>query len=272
MAKLTIIGNANPVIGKLEMYTISDFNDWLSLNNTSFKPPLKVPKIEWGIMVQLKNGWVRAEKNNKDGKTVPYTFGQKSLTYKGIKIVVQKGEDKGELIIHPQRAKESKITKVELLDGNVPKGYGKQIFLKVLDKETFLAHYKKYSKLYPKLEYETIGSFSKDNDIILHYAHLRKIYVKKGWIISNVDIPIGETGVSGVIQGGKPDGTCAPHLHFEIRNMNKERINPGFFINFNSYDTMSDAEKKLQQSTAKNGKIKEFSGAKDTYKTEKDYE
>jgi murein DD-endopeptidase MepM/ murein hydrolase activator NlpD len=157
-------------------------------------------------------------------------------------------------------------------DGNVPKGYGKQIFLKVLDKETFLAHYKKYSKLYPKLEYETIGSFSKDNDIILHYAHLRKIYVKKGWIISNVDIPIGETGVSGVIQGGKPDGTCAPHLHFEIRNMNKERINPGFFINFNSYDTMSDAEKKLQQSTAKNGKIKEFSGAKDTYKTEKDYE
>lgn len=157
-------------------------------------------------------------------------------------------------------------------DGNVPKGYGKQIFLKVIDKETFLEHYEKYTKLYPNLEYETIGNFSKDNDIILHYAHLRKIYVKKGWIITNVNIPIGETGVSGVIQGGKPDGTCAPHLYFEIRNMNKERINPGFFINFKSYNTMSDSEKKFQQTTARDGKIKEFSGVSDIYKTEQDYE
>ncbi|MGE8432162.1 M23 family metallopeptidase [Chryseobacterium joostei] len=157
-------------------------------------------------------------------------------------------------------------------DGNVPKGYGKQIFLKVLDKETFLEHYQKYSKLYPKLEYETIGSFSKENDIILHYAHLRKIYVKKGWIITNVNIPIGETGVSGVIQDGKPNGTCAPHLHFEIRNLNKERINPGFFIQYKNYDTMTNGERTLQQSTAKNGKIKEFEGNTDVYKNESDYE
>lgn len=159
-----------------------------------------------------------------------------------------------------------------ITDGNIPKGYGKQIFLKVIDKKTFLEHYKKYTKLYPNLEYEIIGSFSKDNDIILHYAHLRKIYVKKGWIITNVDIPIGETGVSGVIQGGKPDGTCAPHLHFEIRNMNKERINPGFFINFKGYNTMSDSEKQLQQAVARNGKIKEFLGVSDIYKNEQDYE
>ncbi|MDR6464969.1 M23 family metallopeptidase [Chryseobacterium sediminis] len=159
-----------------------------------------------------------------------------------------------------------------ITDGNVPKGYGKQIFLKVLDKEAFLAHYQKYSKLYSGLEYETIGSFSKENDIILHYAHLRKIYVKKGWIISNINVPIGETGVSGVIQGGKPNGTCAPHLHFEIRNLNKERINPGFFIQFKNFNTMSDAEKSLQQTTAKKGKIYEFNGNIDTYKNESDYE
>ena len=62
---------------------------------------------------------------------VVYTFNQKSLMHKGIKIVVEQGENRGELIVHPQRAKEPKITKVELLDGNykpIPKG--KQISYK----------------------------------------------------------------------------------------------------------------------------------------------
>ena len=155
---------------------------------------------------------------------------------------------------------------------NAEKGYGKQLFLKVLDKETFLSQYKKYSLLYPKLEYDMIGDFSKNKDIVLHYAHLRKVYVKKGWIINNVDIPIGETGVSGVNKGKEPDGTAAPHLHFEIRNLNtKNRINPGFFIDFKNYDTMSEYQRKNQENTAKKGKIYEFNGQKDTYKNESDY-
>lgn len=135
-----------------------------------------------------------------------------------------------------------------------------------------MEHYKKYSKIYPNLEYTTIGDFSTDNDIILQYAHLRKIYVKQGWIIKNVDVSIGETGVSGVTQAGKPNGTCAPHLHFEIRNTNKARINPGFFINYKNYDTMGEISKNLQQSTAIAGKIFEFNGLIDLYKNETDYE
>ena len=158
-------------------------------------------------------------------------------------------------------------------DGNVPAGYGKQLFLKVLDKETFLNHYKEYTRLYPNLEYNHIGAFSKENDIVLHYAHLRKIYVKKGWVISNVDIPIGETGVSGVTKGGRRDGTAAPHLHFEIRNKDtKNRINPGFFIDFKNFSTMSEIEKNEQKNRAEGGKIFEFEGLTDIYKNETDYE
>lgn len=37
--------------------------------------------------------------------------------HKGIKIVVEQGENRGELIVHPI-SNEPKITKVELLDGN----------------------------------------------------------------------------------------------------------------------------------------------------------
>lgn len=123
MGKLTIIGNEKPVIGKREMYSVSLVNDLLHPLNP-FKNPLQVSKIHWEVMVQTKTGW-RKGGSDKEGQTVPFTFGQKSLFHKGIKIIARQGEDYGELIVHPQRAKESKITRVELLDVNykpIPKG------------------------------------------------------------------------------------------------------------------------------------------------------
>ena len=130
MAKLTIIGTDKPRLGKEEKYSISMYGDWLHLSKNPFITPMKAPKTIWHIMVQTKTGWRRAEKN-KEGLIVPYTFNQKSLMHKGIKIVVEQGENRGELIVHPQRAKEPKITKVELLDGNYkPLPKGKQISYK----------------------------------------------------------------------------------------------------------------------------------------------
>lgn len=117
MAKLIIIGTDKPRLGKEEKYSISFYNDWLYRSKNPFTPPMKAPKTIWHIMVQTKTGWRRAEKN-KEGLMVPYTFNQKSLMHKGIKIVVEQGENSGELIVYPQRAKDPKITKVELLDGN----------------------------------------------------------------------------------------------------------------------------------------------------------
>ncbi len=123
MGKLTIIGNDKPVIGKQEMYSVAAINGWLNPLQP-IKNPLQVPQAHWEVMVQTKTGW-RKGGSDKEGQVVPYMFGQKSLLHKGIKIVVQQGNDKGELIVHPQRAKEPKITRVELLDANykpIPKG------------------------------------------------------------------------------------------------------------------------------------------------------
>ncbi|CAA7195197.1 hypothetical protein [Chryseobacterium potabilaquae] len=125
MNKLTILGNAHPIIGKKEMYSIVSLtHTGLGLSHKPFGELIKTHKKEWDVMIQTKMGWRKAN-NNKEGDRVPYTFGQKSLKYKGIKIVVRQGEDYGELIIHPQRAKEQRISKVELLDVNyqkIPKG------------------------------------------------------------------------------------------------------------------------------------------------------
>lgn len=123
MGKLTIIGNDKPVIGKQEMYSVTTINGWLNPLQP-IKNPLQVPKAHWEVMVQTKTGW-RKGGSDKEGQMVPYIFGQKSLFHKGIKIIVRQGEDYGELIVHPQRAKEPKITRVELLDANykpIPKG------------------------------------------------------------------------------------------------------------------------------------------------------
>ncbi|SHF99787.1 peptidoglycan DD-metalloendopeptidase family protein [Chryseobacterium vrystaatense] len=123
MGKLTIIGNDKPIIGEKEIYSVSSVNEWGNLLQP-LNNPLQTPKTYWEVLVETKTGW-RKGGSNKEGQTVPYTFGQKSLFHKGIKIVVQQGEDKAELRVHPQRAKESKITKVDLLDANykpIPKG------------------------------------------------------------------------------------------------------------------------------------------------------
>ncbi|WP_250255117.1 M23 family metallopeptidase [Chryseobacterium sp. Marseille-Q3244] len=123
MGKLTIIGNNKPLIGQKEMYSVSLVNELLNPFKL-LKNPLQVPKTHWEVMVETKTGW-RKGGSDKEGQMVPFTFGQKSLLHKGIKIIVRQGEDYGELFVHPQRAKESKITKVELLDANykpIPKG------------------------------------------------------------------------------------------------------------------------------------------------------
>ncbi|WP_426476710.1 N-acetylmuramidase domain-containing protein [Chryseobacterium sp. CBSDS_008] len=121
--KLIIIGSDKPVIGTKEMYTISSVNDWLDLLKP-IKNPLEVSKTHWEVMIHTKTGW-RKGGSDKEGQTVPFTFGQKSLLHRGIKIIARQAEDYAELIVHPQRAKEPKITKVELLDVNykaIPKG------------------------------------------------------------------------------------------------------------------------------------------------------
>ena len=115
MSKLLIIGNQNPEIGKEYYYSLSIMG-FGSMPNNIFNPHPEIAK--WEIHV-LENGkWRKTKGNSKQGNTVPYTFNQSSLTRKGIKICVTKGDDTGELVIKPKRARQPKINKIELLDVN----------------------------------------------------------------------------------------------------------------------------------------------------------
>jgi hypothetical protein len=131
--QLTIYGNLSPTVGKEEKYTIkSPFEGYTFLNAVT--QPVN-HNIMWSIYI-LENGkWRKTQENEKTGETVSYTFTQKSLSRKGIKIEVQRGFETASEIIKPQKAEEPKILKVELLDAQQnkptkPFSYGQTLIAK----------------------------------------------------------------------------------------------------------------------------------------------
>jgi predicted chitinase len=130
---LKIYGNFSPNVGKTERYTIDE-----PIKIFSLDPPLIQPvdhKVKWCIYV-LENGkWRKTKENDKTGATVSYTFKEKSLSRKGIKIEAQRGFEKVSEIIHPQKAHKPKILRVELLDSeenklSKPLSYGQTVIAK----------------------------------------------------------------------------------------------------------------------------------------------
>ncbi|MBP2615256.1 hypothetical protein [Chryseobacterium jejuense] len=114
MAKLTISGSTQPVVGNTEAYSLSVFDNLISSNSFSFPPP----RIDWNIHVQDRKGWRITHGNEKEGEYITYKFTHKSLQYKAVKIEVTRGKDKGELYIKPRQAEEPQILRVDLLDIN----------------------------------------------------------------------------------------------------------------------------------------------------------
>jgi flagellum-specific peptidoglycan hydrolase FlgJ len=137
MSSLKIYGNANPVVGKEELYTLN--NTPVSLIPGQTTPSTNNPftqQVDWSIYI-LENGeWNKAEKNDKTGAKAPYTFTQISLKRKGIKIVAKVGQEQASLIIVPQRPIDRKLINVELCDalGNKatkPFAYGQTVIARV---------------------------------------------------------------------------------------------------------------------------------------------
>ncbi|SNR31294.1 peptidoglycan-binding protein [Flavobacterium sp. ov086] len=139
MSNFKIIGNPNPEVGKEVIYTVSN-----SILPESFLPGQTVAtennpfteQVKWSAYILEYGKWNLKEKNNKTGPTANYTFTEKSLKRKGIRIVAQLGEEKAILDIKPIDTIERKIVKVELCDalGNLqtkPFAYNQTVIARV---------------------------------------------------------------------------------------------------------------------------------------------
>ena len=89
------------------------------------------------------------------------------------------------------------------------------------------------------------------------YYHMSEITVNQGQMVSAGDV-IGLSGITGI-----KDGTCGPHLHFEIKSKNTfndglaNRVNPGLYLDFKrEEENMSDEMKAIQLERKKKGQLK----------------
>ncbi|AWK05192.1 hypothetical protein HYN56_13505 [Flavobacterium crocinum] len=138
MAKVKIYGKSNPVVGVKEYYSIHE----LFGNSISVQPipanlnTIPDDQIKWSIWTFNGSSWTKKEAKNKTGAIVDYTFFQDSLNIKGIRIKVDANGEIAVLDIKTQKAVESKILFVELLDSNGKKpeklfSYGQSITARV---------------------------------------------------------------------------------------------------------------------------------------------
>jgi hypothetical protein len=136
MSDFKIIGNPDPVVGKEEFYSVNTFLPSVlpfqnSASSNSFEQPVK-----WEIYI-LENGrWRKTKENDKTGKRISYTFLQKSLERKGIRILARRGEDVARLNVTTHPAQKPKIENVELLDKSgkkptAPLSYGQTVKARV---------------------------------------------------------------------------------------------------------------------------------------------
>ena len=142
-----------------------------------------------------------------------------------------------------------------------PKGQGQTIVLKITDKEQinyFRQRRRDYNPTYDGEKKQGEGFDENSNHIYLVYYHLSYILVKKGSVYAGQ--VIGYSGISGI-----RDGTCGPHLHFEIRSERKcgdltKRCNPAYYVYYKV--KMSPEEKRKQEERMKKGQLKDFYGRK----------
>lgn len=137
MSEFKIIGNPDPIVGKEEFYYVNSylpnilpFQNTSTVNNNFEKP------VKWEVYV-LENGrWRKTKENDKTGKKISYTFFQKSLDRKGIRILARRGDEVARLNIKSHPAEKPKIDSIELLDKNgkkpqKPLSYGQTLKARV---------------------------------------------------------------------------------------------------------------------------------------------
>ena len=123
MPKLKIYGTPNPVVGVKEYFSIHElFENSVAIPSVNLKSKTEFDgQIKWSIWTFNGKSWSKRTENNNTGTTVSYTFAQKSLTRKGIRMLVEANGEKAVLDITTQKATEGKILHVDLLDNNYNK-------------------------------------------------------------------------------------------------------------------------------------------------------
>lgn len=116
MSDFKIVGNANPVVGEVEHYTVNNLYPKMAADSNFGLGTAPVQhQIKWEVYVLELGKWRKTKENDKTGNLITYKFRHGSLTRAGIRIAAIKGNETAWLNIKPFPSK-PKIDDVRLLD------------------------------------------------------------------------------------------------------------------------------------------------------------
>ena len=115
MPDFKIVGNANPIIGTEEFYSVSNPVAKTFPYTTVPKSPFDTPVI-WTVHILEHGRWRKTKENDKKGDKVSYTFLQRSLGRKGIRIMATRGDQTARIDIDTHPAERPKVDSIDLLD------------------------------------------------------------------------------------------------------------------------------------------------------------
>lgn len=265
MSDFKIIGNPDPVVGKEEFYSVNTFLPNVlpfqtSPLNNSFEQPVK-----WEVYV-LENGrWRKTKENDKKGKRISYTFLQKSLTRKGIRILARRGEDVTRLNVTTHPAEKPKIESIELLDKNGQKPAKPLSYGQTLKARVHCLHMEKHKVSVTLWEDDTIGAgHNKANENNLMQTLSGVVANGK----ADVDFLL-RPSFAKIANRSKDEGNI--HEYYVTVDFNKDKIASN---NVNVHDletpvppfkaktTPKEAEKPTTPSSKKDSPRQDASGAK----------
>lgn len=140
MSDFKITGNPNPEVGKEEFYSVNTLLPKIEPYYPNHIPSPTYNNFEysvtWEVYLLERGEWRKAKGNEKTGNIVSFTFLQRSLDRKGIRILAKRGEQIARLDIKSHPAEIPKIQSVELLDKNgkkptQPLAYGQTLKARV---------------------------------------------------------------------------------------------------------------------------------------------
>jgi GH24 family phage-related lysozyme (muramidase) len=218
MSDFKITGNPNPVVGKEEFYTINAFFGSLLPNplmpKNSFNPP-----VSWAIYI-LENGkWRKTKENDKTGDKVSYTFLQKSLERKGIRILAKRGEEVARLDIKTQAAGSPKIDSIELLDKSGKKPAKPLSYGQTLKARVHCLHMEK-RKVYVTLWEDDAKKGGHNTANEKNIIETRSGIVKNGKV--DVDFPLRPTFAKIATKAGSEKDKI--HEYYVTTEFNKQKI------------------------------------------------
>jgi GH24 family phage-related lysozyme (muramidase) len=220
MSDFKIIGNPEPIVGKEEFYSVNSFlPSALPFQNTASatNSPFELP-VKWEIYI-LENGrWRKTKENDKTGKRVSYTFQQKSLERKGIRMLVRRGDEVARLNIKTHPAEKPKIESIELLDKNAQKPAKPLSYGQTLKARVHCLHMEKH-KVYVTLWEDDVNGGGHDKANEKNIIQTLPAIVKNGK--ADVDFLL-RPSFAKIANKSKEEGKI--HEYYVTTDFNKDKL------------------------------------------------